>query len=83
MLFSGHILNVQRMEKLTFTHEAYVREHGRFPFGRGSWAFQASRDYMARSQHLHGEVLFFNGSLQECKRALAATGATGLWAVMP
>jgi hypothetical protein len=55
------------------------------PRGRGCWAFQPTTNPTAYDSQLVGEIYWAPGSctLTEAKAALAATGATGLWAILP
>lgn len=50
--------------KVEFDHREFMRSHGKQASGRGSWAFRVpdwNKD----------EVLWFNGTLTECKAKLA------------
>jgi hypothetical protein len=71
------------MPRLQYTTSNFVRSHGKAPSGRGSWGFQRSDTHVAFDRDLHGEVIFHNGTLSEAKAAHKASGAYGLWAVMP
>ncbi len=50
----------------------YVRSHGHFPRGRGSWIFEAriggGKDYVTKADG----SMYFNGTFSEARRAAIA-----------
>jgi len=61
-----------KTRKPTVVVDAFVRDHGRRPSGRGGWAFQASRTPWAYSRDLFGEIFWANGTFTEARQAAQA-----------
>ena len=67
----------------TLTTAAFERSHTRKPRGRGLWLLAETTGRTAFAAELTGRTFEHSGTLTEARKALAATGATGTWAVMP
>lgn len=70
-------------EKLRFTEAVYRRVDGLAPDYKNTaqWAFQKADNEDATE--LSGTRFFAWGTLNQAKAMLKATGASGLWAILP